>query len=197
MVNKSRGRPSTPSDSRDRILQAARQRFTADGYTGTSLRAIARDADVDHALVSYYFGGKECLFRAVTELVFTPAQIFDAITARTPPDRFAATLLHTALTAWDRPDYQAGLGRLITDALTTPAAQRALREYLENEMIGRLAHLLGGTRAHQRAAAVASLISGLYFTRYILKLEPTASMTAEELTQQLAPTLQTLLHRHP
>ena len=73
MVNKSRGRPSQPSDAKQRILTAARTRFETDGYTGTSLRSIAREADVDHALVSYYYGSKEGLFRAVTELVFTPA----------------------------------------------------------------------------------------------------------------------------
>lgn len=197
MVNKSRGRPSQPSDAKQRILTAARTRFETDGYTGTSLRSIAREADVDHALVSYYYGSKEGLFRAVTELVFTPAQGFDAVADKTPPSKLPETLLHAALTLWDRPDYQAGLERLLTDAMASPASAHVIREYLQTEMIGRLTDLIGGPNARARAAAAASIISGVFFTRYLLKLEPVASLPARDLAAQLAPALRALLSGRP
>lgn len=197
MVNKSRGRPSQPSGAKQRILAAARVRFETDGYTKTSLRSIARQADVDHALVSYYYGSKEGLFKAVTELVFTPAQGFDAIADKVSPDRLPETLLHAALALWDRPDYQAGLERLLTDAIATPASSHVIREYLQTEMLGRLAGLVGGPNAPSRAAAAASIISGLFFTRYLLKIEPVASLPARELVAQLAPALRVLLATHP
>ena len=49
------------------ILDAARAEFAAKGYDQTSLRGIARAADVDPALVHHYFDGKPALFgRAFT-----------------------------------------------------------------------------------------------------------------------------------
>ena len=48
MVNKRPGRPARPTDSKDRILRAAQARFAEHGYARTSLRSIARDADVDY-----------------------------------------------------------------------------------------------------------------------------------------------------
>ncbi len=49
---------------RDRILDAAITRFSADGMAGTSLKAIAEDAEVSPALIVHHFGSKEGLRRA-------------------------------------------------------------------------------------------------------------------------------------
>ena len=48
-----------------RILNHAERLFSVDGYTGVSLRQITSAAGVDLALVNYYFGSKENLFREV------------------------------------------------------------------------------------------------------------------------------------
>lgn len=47
------------------MLRAAADRFSARGYHGTTVEAIARQAGVNKALVSYHFGGKEQLYLAV------------------------------------------------------------------------------------------------------------------------------------
>ena len=112
MVNKRPGRPARPTDSKDRILRAAQARFAEHGYARTSLRSIARDADVDHALVSYYFGSKEGLFKAIAELSLTPAEVLDVISDRVPRDQLGRALLEAALTTWDQPDYREGLAKL-------------------------------------------------------------------------------------
>jgi AcrR family transcriptional regulator len=52
-----------------RIREAALALFAANGVTGTSLRAIARQAGVSPALVIHHFGSKEGLCRAVDEAV--------------------------------------------------------------------------------------------------------------------------------
>jgi AcrR family transcriptional regulator len=54
---------------RARILDAAVARFARDGVAGTSLKAIAADADVSQALVVHHFGSKEGLRVACDELV--------------------------------------------------------------------------------------------------------------------------------
>jgi AcrR family transcriptional regulator len=58
-----------PATGRARILDAAVARFAADGVAGTSLKAIAADAEVSQALVVHHFGSKEGLRAACDELV--------------------------------------------------------------------------------------------------------------------------------
>jgi AcrR family transcriptional regulator len=55
------------SDTRSRILEAAFQCLAARGYASLNVRDIAKDAGVNHALISYYFGGKDRLVIAVLD----------------------------------------------------------------------------------------------------------------------------------
>jgi AcrR family transcriptional regulator len=50
---------------RDRILSAAERLFSEAGIDGVSMREIAAEAGVQLALISYYFGTKQELYRAV------------------------------------------------------------------------------------------------------------------------------------
>ncbi|WP_100259631.1 TetR family transcriptional regulator [Qipengyuania seohaensis] len=61
-----RGRPKqTDTDTSEAISRAALQRFAAQGFEATSLREIAGDAEVDVALISYRFGGKQGLWKDI------------------------------------------------------------------------------------------------------------------------------------
>src|SRR5687767_14401629 len=59
------GRPEGDSVARDKILKAAEMAFAEHGYAGTSLREIVKSAHVTQALVTYYFGTKEALFKEI------------------------------------------------------------------------------------------------------------------------------------
>jgi len=59
-------RQRDPERTRRRILDAAAAEFSAHGYAGARVRAIAARAGVNQQLVSYYFDGKEGLFRAMS-----------------------------------------------------------------------------------------------------------------------------------
>lgn len=59
------GRPEGESFAREKILRAAEAAFADRGFTGTSLRQIVERANVTQALVTYYFGTKEALFKEV------------------------------------------------------------------------------------------------------------------------------------
>ena len=48
-----------------RAVDAAERAFADLGYGGASIRAIARDADVNQAMVHYYYQNKDQLFSAV------------------------------------------------------------------------------------------------------------------------------------
>ncbi|MEL1243149.1 TetR family transcriptional regulator [Flavobacterium sp. DGU11] len=47
------------------ILQAAEKLFAEEGFDGASIRNIAREANVNIAMISYYFGSKEKLLEAL------------------------------------------------------------------------------------------------------------------------------------
>lgn len=57
--------PRQPDDARDRLLQAGLRLFANQGYVKTSTRELAEAAQVNIAAISYYFGDKAGLYRAV------------------------------------------------------------------------------------------------------------------------------------
>lgn len=54
-------------DKKEAILSTAMKLFGQKGFEGTSVREIAADADVNPAMISYYFGSKEKLFEKLVE----------------------------------------------------------------------------------------------------------------------------------
>ena len=61
-------RPKTDDpEARARIAAAAESLFAARGYDGTVIRDIAKKAGVNGAMIHYYFGSKEGLYRAILE----------------------------------------------------------------------------------------------------------------------------------
>ncbi len=59
-------------NTKDRILKIATKLFAQKGYDGTSIRDIVKAANVNVAMVSYYWGGKKELFHGIiNELVDT------------------------------------------------------------------------------------------------------------------------------
>lgn len=52
---------------RELLLDTAERLFAEHGFEGTSIRALAKEAGVNVAMVSYYFGSKEKLFEALVE----------------------------------------------------------------------------------------------------------------------------------
>jgi AcrR family transcriptional regulator len=55
------------SETKSKILEAAFQRLAREGYAALSMREIARDAGVNHALINYHFRTKDQLVIAVLD----------------------------------------------------------------------------------------------------------------------------------
>ena len=53
------------ADRKQAIIEAARPLFALYGFNGTSVRAIAKAADVSGGLLYKYFGGKEQLYKEI------------------------------------------------------------------------------------------------------------------------------------
>jgi AcrR family transcriptional regulator len=56
-----------PGDTKAKILDAAYRRLANEGYAALSIREIAKDAGVNHALINYHFRSKEQLVIAVLD----------------------------------------------------------------------------------------------------------------------------------
>lgn len=61
----------TDIETRTKILEAAKILFADHGYEGTSIREIAKAADVNVASVNYYFNSKENLFLEILKTGYT------------------------------------------------------------------------------------------------------------------------------
>ena len=58
---------AVPANTKGRILEAAFRQLTTGGYAALSVREIARDAEVNHALINYHFRSKDQLVIAVLD----------------------------------------------------------------------------------------------------------------------------------
>jgi AcrR family transcriptional regulator len=61
-------------DTAERLIAAGRSLFARDGFDGTSIRALTKEAGANLGAVTYHFESKEALYHRVLEGVFGPAR---------------------------------------------------------------------------------------------------------------------------
>ncbi|CAG7658036.1 TetR/AcrR family transcriptional regulator [Actinacidiphila bryophytorum] len=191
-----RGRRPGRTDTRDTILSAAREQFLAQGYHAVTLRAIAAEAGVDAALINYYFGSKRGLFGAAMALTANPADLLERVFASDKPT-VVPRALRTLLASWDSADSGPGLVAMLRSVSADESAAALVREVMEREVIERVAERLGGAHAQARAMAFCAQMAGIITTRYLLRLEPIASMTPDEVVRYCGPSLAVALREKP
>lgn len=184
------GRRPGPTETRAAILRAARGLFAEKGYDRASVRAIARTAGVDPALVHHFYGNKEGLFIAAMEFPLDPAQAMPHILGG-PREELGRRLALTFLGIWDDPKSRPQLLGMIRSAFTGEQAAAMLREFIGSALLSRVADALQIPRL--RVTAAAGQLIGVVVLRYVLEIEPIKSATVDELVDLLAPTLQRYL----
>jgi AcrR family transcriptional regulator len=183
------GRRAGSTGSRERILEVARRAFPANGYEGTSLRGIARDAGVDPSLIVQYFGSKAALFVTVVEWPFD-AGVVAAEVQDVPSSEVGYYMARAFLGHWDRDEERNPIISLIYAALADPAAAVMLREFITANLALPVVARAGADRPALRAALLASQLVGFGLSRYVLAYEELASTSSEELTSILGAQLQ-------
>ena len=192
LVRRSGRRPGN-QDTRQSILDAAREVFADKGFDGASIRAIAGEAKVDPALVHHYFGTKDKLFLASMNMPLDPAELVPKALSG-PREEAGERLVRLVLSVWDSPAGTAAVA-LFRSAMSNEWTARLLREFVVTQVLRRAIRELGlpGEEAGLRSALVASQIAGLAVTRYVLKIEPVASADPETLVRAIGPNVQRYL----
>lgn len=189
------GRWRTGAESRQRILDAARALFREHGYGGTTVRAVAAEAGVDPAMVFYFFGTKQGLFAAAIEMsAKLPPAIETIFTGDL--DSLGERLVRTLVENLDASD-RTPLVTLTRSATTHDESETLLREFIEREITGRLAALVGTPDARWRAGMVNVQILGITVARYVARIEPIASAPIDELVARFGPLVQHCLTGPP
>ncbi|MEV1082044.1 TetR family transcriptional regulator [Streptomyces sp. NPDC050211] len=187
-----RGRPrrTESADTRDRILNAAREEFSERGYEKTSVRAIAKAAGVDSALVHHYYGTKEQVFEAAVEVAFAPALKVRDVVLEGPLDDVGERMTRVIFGLWENPVTRAPLLAIVRSAVNTEAAAAVFRRLVSAQLMRRIAGELDAPDAELRAELAAAQLVGVAMMRYVIKIEPVASVDVEQIITRVAPVVQ-------
>jgi len=192
--------PITPQDASTAVLQAARVAFASRGYAVTTIKSVAAAAGVAPAVVRSLYENKDRLFTAAMRLPFDPA---DAV-----PDLLAPGLsgmgdrvVRLTLTLVADEAVRRDLVRLLrSDAAagatvdgSTVDQLRAVSEFLSATVVDRVVAAVGVPDARLRVSVISSYLMGIVTARYVMKLEPLASATDEEIVAMVGPAIQALL----
>jgi AcrR family transcriptional regulator len=181
------GRRPGPTETREAILAAARDLFAEKGYDGASIRAIARTAGVDPALVHHFFGTKEELFVAAVRFPMNPAEVLPYV-IEGPREAIGRRMAEAFLRVWGRPEARGPLIGLLRSAMTQERAAEMLRQFVSAAIVARVGERFDIPLVRIEAAAAQMI--GVALLRYVLRVEPIASVPDDELIELLAPTLQ-------
>ncbi|MGX1130734.1 AcrR family transcriptional regulator [Streptomyces glaucescens] len=168
------------------ILDAARERFAADGYDRATIRAIAKDAGIDPSMVMRYYGNKEGLFAAA---VAVDLQLPD-LSALPLPTVGRALVTHF-LGVWEENEVMTALLRV---GVAGRAGAERMQGILRDQVLPVTRQVCPDPeQVPARAVLVASQLLGLALTRYVLRVPPAVALSREEIVAWLAPTLQRYL----
>jgi AcrR family transcriptional regulator len=201
----------SPQDAANAVLQAARLAFASRGYASTTIKSVAAASGVAPGVVRSLYVNKERLFAAALRLPFDPGQAVPELIAP-GLDGMGERLVRMTLTLMGDQQVRSDLTRLLTSDSTagvsttaaraamgaagSPAALTQLRfvsEYLQSTVLDRVVSALGVPDARLRASLISSYLVGLAMTRYLLRVEPLASASDDEVVALVGPTIQALL----
>jgi AcrR family transcriptional regulator len=162
--------------------------FAARGYQGATTRAIAHEAKVDSALIHYFFGTKEALFRTAVEEAFDARiRIDDALASGS--DGVGERLVRGYLKHWSTPEGREPILAVLRSALSHGDAARMFRECVSERGIGHVVKVIDAPDAPFRAALIGAQLMGIVMLRYALAIEPLASADPEAIVASLGPTI--------
>lgn len=182
------GRRTGDSGTRETILATALEMFAERGFAATSVRAIAKQAEVDPALVRHFFGTKQELFTTAvidrSEIAGRLTEAFDG-----PAERIGERLVHTYFGMWENPD----TGQVMRTLFRSAVSDEDLAPLFVRTMLANLQDRTSDTETSARLTRmplIAPQILGVAVCRYVLRIPGIADAPLEDLVHRLAPQVQ-------
>jgi AcrR family transcriptional regulator len=189
------GRRPGQSSTKEQILTAALELFAAKGYSGTTMRGIAQQARVDPALIHHFFSNKEGVFQDAVASRIDVSALFDSLTdadAEPVLERRGERVARTFLSFWEDESTRPALIAVYRTGLSDEATAKTFRDQIEDSFAACVRRIIPEESDH--TSAIASLVSaqlaGLVMLRYVLQMEPLASLDFEELIEWFVPALE-------
>jgi AcrR family transcriptional regulator len=186
---KALGRRPGPSGTREAIAAAAQRQFAERGYDRATIRGIAAEADVDPALVSHYFGSKQELFAAVTNLPWGLEEAMPGIVDG-PKSKIGERFAEFLVGVLEDPDSRRIVTGMVRAASSQPDAARLVRKLVTDRVLEPISAALESDQPWLRAGLINTEMVGLVTARYVVGLEPIASLPPDRLARAIAPNLQ-------
>ena len=179
-------------DVSDAVLDAARVAFNSRGYARTTMRGVATAAGVAPSVLRRYYDNKEQMFAAAMRLPFDPSTAVPELL--TPGlDGMGERLVRGTFEVLKDDEARQQVIDLFQAGASAGKAAQSLRDFLEDSVVDRIAGVVGIPDARMRASLISSHLIGLAATRYVIKLEPLASASEDEVVRMYAPMIQDLL----
>jgi len=164
------------------ILAAARQLFAELGYDRTTIRAVARAAGVDAALVMHYFGSKDELFARAT-----------AVDAEKLPGDSAHEMVEALLASLARRlDHEPVASLAVLRSMLTNADAADRYRAAGVPQVHQIAAAIPAGDAELRASLLGAIVHGVIIERYLLRLGQLSDAPPEQLIDLLRPAFQAL-----
>lgn len=180
---------SKSAQTRERLLDVAEELFSQFSFDSVSVRKIAGKAGVDASLINHYFGSKEGLFNKVLDRIVQPQEVITNISTL-PKEQWGYEIVRYADTMWCSSSGKALLALFRRAMASSPNVLNKATETLLIERI--LKHLDSPDRELRISLAISQMV-GIIVARYVVKIEPLASLTTDELTSFVGPTIQRYL----
>jgi AcrR family transcriptional regulator len=170
--------------TRRAILTAARSAFAARGYDQATIRGVATAAGVDASMVMRYFGSKAGLFAAASTAALQAPDL-----SAVPATQRGEALVRYFVERWEDPASREDLMMLLRTSVTSDAVAAQLQSVLERMMVAPVA-ALGVGDAAERGGFLLTQLLGLALCRYIVRMEPLASLSVDQVVAAIAPSVQ-------
>jgi AcrR family transcriptional regulator len=141
--------------------------------------------------VHHYFGSKEQVFVAAMELPFDPAELLPQVLAGDPAE-LGERLARMFLGLWESEEFRTPMLGMVRSAFTSEQGATMLREFVGSALLARLSQAVGPVDPSRVQAAAAQMV-GVVMLRHVVRLEPLASASVDEIVVLVAPTLQRYL----
>ncbi|WP_405163987.1 TetR/AcrR family transcriptional regulator [Nocardia sp. NBC_01499] len=157
--------------TRQRILEHAQRQFAQHGFVATTVKGVADAAGVSPNLITRYFGGKDGLFLAATQVEIPVSDSFDGELSA-----LGSRLATSIVERWFGAPEEDPLLVLQRASGERPEAAEALAVFLDTNSLEPLYRYLrdnglDDADARDRAAAIDAFVLGVSTRRRVLRAE--------------------------